>query len=1304
MKFFNLTPHTFLLVVLSLFVFSNTMYAQYSSPKFDQLTIEDGLSQSSVFSILEDSRGFMWFGTRAGGLNKYDGYSFTVYKHNDNDSLSISDNEIRALQEDLDGNIWVGTRNNGINKFDYDTGEFHKYLNNKTDSLSLPSNLIHCIYTDVYNEMWIGTDKGLVYYSKELDKFLTYEKDDLSQTAVKTIITSSVDSLAWVGTKTGLYLLDVKNHKTLKHFKHDKNNKISLTKDYVSALQIDKKGRLWIGLYDGGLNRLDNINSGVFKKYQHKKSDKKSLASDVIRKIHVGKDGTIWIATKSGLDELVPSEQDKAKPLFIHHKKDHEDERSISANSLYSFYEDSKGDYWIGTYTDGVNYIYNGPVKFENYSTYDNNFKGINNNVINVFFINGAETWIGTKGGGLNLYNKNTGKYNYFKYNKNNPKGVLSDNIKSILIDSDSLFWVGASRGLSLFNKEKNEFTPIIKDIDAISLEEGMSGELWIGTNKELIKLNKSNLSFKRYTSNQNNSKSLSSNNVNKVFKDSKGRIWIATKTGLNKYNRAEDNFTQYTNDYVDTSSISHSNVTSICEDINGNIWFGTYDGLNKYDENKGNFIHYGELNGLPGNVISNILSDDKGNLWITSNDILAVFNPEEDNNGTCIRNYDKRDGLQKGEFRLNAAYKSISGDMYLGGNNGYNKFNPSHVVDNVNIPKVAITDFKLFNKSIVENEEDKELVLQFRNSKSICLNYKQSVFTISFVALSYSSPSKNQFAHKMEGFDADWNYIGNKREATYTNLPAGDYVFRVEASNNDGVWNKEGAQLKITILPPWWETLWFKAFILLLLIAIIVGGYFYKINELKRQKEVLGEKVLERTSELQKANTKLEDSNEEILIQKESILLQNKELENQKCKIEKAYNNIETLSKIGKEITMSLSVEEIVEIAYQSLQLMMNVPVFSIGIYDEQKNELVFKGTKQLGETIPEYSYKLEDLARISVWCFRNQCEVLINDFEKEHHKFVSEIKDPLGGKLPSSLICIPLNVKGKKIGVISVQSHKKHLYTVYHQNIIQNIGIYTAIALDNAEAYDKIENQALSLIEQKTALEETNATKDKFYSILAHDLKNPLGAMVGFLEILKVNFSEYSDEKRISLIDYAFKSATSIKDLINNLLQWSQAQKGTMPFNPEMVDLRAVVDAEISLLTSMAENKEIELQLSFKPKEIVLRADKNMLSTVMRNIVSNAIKFSFHKSNIKIDIEDIGEEIKFQVIDSGVGIPKSFVDKLFRIDLNYKREGTAKEKGTGMGLALCKEFVDVHKGEIWAESEEGKGCTISFIIPKNL
>ncbi len=1285
------------------------MQAQHSSPKFDQLSIEDGLSQSSVFSILEDSRGFMWFGTRAGGLNKYDGYSFTVYKHNDKDSLSISDNQITALHEDPEGNIWVGTYNGGINRLDYESGKFYKYLEDSNDSLSLPSNVVNCIFSDANDGLWIGSGEGLLRYDKALDKFICDDKGDLKDAGVKAITSTSVDGIIWVGTKSGLYLYDIKNAVTLKQFKHSKEGVSGLNDDHVSALLLDRKGRLWIGLYTGGLNRLDGIESNTFRSYQYNSEDVRSLASNTIRGLHEDKNGTIWIATKSGLDQLIPREQDLENPSFIHHKESRLDERSISANSLYSIYEDSKGDFWLGTYTDGVNYLYNGAEKFKNYNTYDLNFNTINHNVINGFLVNGDETWIATKNGGLNLYHRKTDKFTYFKYDKNKPNSLLSNNVKSLFIDGNRNLWIGTGTGLSLFDRDKKEFIHIIKDVDVISIEEGLPGELWVGTNTHLIRLNSSDLSFHNNNKINADYKVLISGTINKVFKDTRGRIWVATKSGLHRYQRAEDRFVVYINDYFDNRSISHSNVTTICEDPNGNLWIGTYDGLNRYEETEDLFIHYGEEFGLPGNIITNILSDEKGTLWITSNDKLIRYAPDKPktNVGTGQVNpriYDFMDGLQKGEFRLNASYKSETGEMYLGGNNGYNQFHPDGVQDNANTPGVAITDFKLFNTSIFHSDDHQKLANQLIRSGSITLNHKQSVFRIAFVALSYNSPSKNHFAYKMDGFDADWSYIGNKREATYTSLPAGDYVFRVIASNNDGVWNKEGVLLNITILPPWWKTRLFVVFAILFGIFIIVGYYFYKINELKRQKNILEKNVTERTSELLEVNAELQIRHKEIVAQKEAILQQNKELEDQKHKIEKAYDNVKTLSQIGKEITMSLSVEGIIEIAYQSLQSMMEVPIFSIGIYDENTDSLVFKGTKNAGEIVPEFSYKLTNSARISVWCFNNQQEVLINDFEKEYHQYITDTQKPLAGMQSGSLICIPINVKGKRIGVMFVQSEKKYLYTVYHQNIIQNIGLYTAIALDNAKAYDQIEKQALNLIEQKAALEETNATKDKFYSILSHDLKNPLGTMVGFLEVLKMNFSDYDEKERVELLDHALTSSLMINDLINNLLQWSQAQKGTMPFNPEMVDLPTLVNGELSLLSSMAEKKEIALLLTFMPENIVMRADRNMLSTVVRNLVSNAIKFSFAKGKIYINVKETGKAIHFQIIDNGMGVPASVVDQLFRIDLDFRREGTAKEKGTGMGLALCKEFIDSHKGKIWAESEEGKGCTISFTIPKNI
>jgi signal transduction histidine kinase len=375
-----------------------------------------------------------------------------------------------------------------------------------------------------------------------------------------------------------------------------------------------------------------------------------------------------------------------------------------------------------------------------------------------------------------------------------------------------------------------------------------------------------------------------------------------------------------------------------------------------------------------------------------------------------------------------------------------------------------------------------------------------------------------------MEGFDRDWNYVKNKREAMYTNLEPGSYVFKVKASNNDGVWNEQGASIKVIVHPPWWETLWFRVFAVLLLFSIVVVVYYIRLHNLQKQKKILKQKVKERTTELEKAELELQVRNQKILKQNSNLRVQKKE-----------------------------------------------------------------------------------------------------------------------------------------------------------------------------------IELQAGELEIQKKRLEETNASKDKFFSILAHDLKNPFSTMIGFLEVLRDDYHEFPEEEKIEMIGIAHDSAKLILDLIENLLLWSRSQRGLMPCQPSKLDVASVIQKEVSLLKGMIEKKGIELKLRYQKPEMKILADENMLSMVIRNLVSNAIKFTNQNGEITIDVKDTGEATLFEISDSGIGIPKDVAGKLFHLTTNSSRLGTANEKGTGLGLVLCQEFITEHHGKIWVESEEGHGSSFFFTIPLN-
>lgn len=1129
----------YLTIVMLVYSSISCVIGQNQTLNISRLSVEEGLSQSSVMCIMQDSKGYMWFGTRAGGLNKYDGYDFKVFSYTENDTLGISGNEVISLLEDSKGYVWAGTRYTGLNRFDPQTEIFKQYHKKSNDTNSLKNNTVNAIFEDEYKTVWFGTNYGLCSYNYRNDNFHRVSDVFLSVLNIKVIHPSATKDNVWLGCKAGLFLCDLKNQRVLRKYELELDGASGTSDIEISAVFEDNKRRVWIGTKNNGLYRLDDWNNEIISaNFQYKSNDNSSLSSNKIRTIHQDKYGEIWIGTKKGLDQLSEEQQSLTQVDFEHNYIAEKNDVRLNQNSIFSFFEDKLGNFWVGTWSAGVSYLYRDARKFKKYSFIDAKSGGLNSNVVSAIAVSKTDVWVGTGGGGLNRLDKKTGKFTYYLADENNPNSLGSNNIKSILFDQIKGLWIGFYDGLQYFDIEKNKFQYFFKGEFVYSIEEGAADEIWVGTSSNLFKLNKKDFSYVTYRNINGDSTSLISNSINKIFKDSKGNIWIGTRKGLNKYQRSTDNFIRYTHRKNDKTSISHSHITSICEDKKGDIWIGTFSGLNKFDTTRKEFKHYGKEYGTSINIINNILIDDNGDLWFTTGKNLTRFTPDgyhfdsiQGGVSSNIRHYDAKDGLQGNQFNSNSSCKSEAGELYFGGYNGFNVFYPDSIADNFRLPDVYITDFKLFNKTVNTTSSNSPLTKSISHTKFIELDYRRSFIGFSFIAINYISPEKNQFAYILEGFDEDWNYIGNKREATYTNLPPGKYTFKVKAANNDGLWNEEPVAVSVTINPPWWQQWWFRVSAILFVVLVLYGYYMYKLNQLDRQKRVLKLMVMDRTRDLEHVNIKLAEKNRKISMQKESIIEQRDKLEVQKNKIVK----------------------------------------------------------------------------------------------------------------------------------------------------------------------------QAKKLRTQKNSLEKTNITKDKFYSLLAHDLKGPLTTLLGFLELLKINFDAYTLEKQKGSIAYAFSSARLMANLVEDLLQWSRLQRGLMPFSPENINLQLLMDSEMSLLGHMAQEKEVNIKVKLNIEQLEIVVDPNMLGAIIRNIVSNAIKFSRIGGEINIEIENIEDEIQWNITDEGIGIPESVIGKLFDVDLNFTRSGTANEKGTGLGLVLCKEFVELHKGRIWVQSTENKGSTFCFTVRNN-
>lgn len=1039
-----------MLILCILMMFFHKAFSQ-SNIQFDRISIEHGLSQSTIRCIIKDSKGFIWIGT-SDGLNKYDGYGFTTYKPDVNDPNSIVNNYIICLYEDRNGAIWIGT-SEGLSVFDHTTEKFKSYKSFINNSNEEYNHSVRVIKEDDAGNLWLGTDLGIIIFDKKNEKFTSITSDakhpDKKFTYIRDILIDNEDKIWFISEGNGLFCYNPIK-KIFTYFNQQPNNPFNISNNNLLCITKSRQDLFWIGSSEG-LFKFNPL-EGEAKLYSTTQGDEFRLSGDNIKDITEDDLGNLWITAK-GIDIV-----NLATKTITNYRNVPSDDKSLSHNNVNTIYRDPDGIIWVGTF-GGVNKYDRAKRKFKHFPPDPSNPNSLSHKYVWTFYIDkDGYLWIGTDRG-IDRYDKHTGIFTNYRNIPEDNTSISHNRVWNICGGRGDIIWLGTRNGLCKFNTKTgkckrffhNENDPAtIGGNDIRDLHMDKEDVLWIGLfGQGLDALNTKTEEIKHYKRDENDETSINQSQVWVIHEDTEGYIWTgAFEGGLNRFDRETEEFIAYTHDDNDPESIIYDNLMSIYEDSKGRLWIGTWGkGLDYFDSENNKFIHFTERDGLQNNVIYDILEDNEGNLWLSTNNGLSKFNPDK----KTFRNYTEEDGLQSNEFNGGAAYKAPDGQMFFGGIYGFNTFYPSDVKDNPVIPPIVITGFHILNNEIpIGALDDGRTILSksITETDEIVLTHVDYVFSFEFAALHYSSSKNVRYAYMIEGFEDKWNYTTEERRfASYTNLDAGQYVFRVKGTNGDGVWNENGTSIKITILPPYWETWWFRTIVILLILGIIYFVYRSRIEQVKRQKRELERQVKERTEEIRQKNAALEQQTEEIRAQRD--------------KIEEAFDNVKLLSEIGKEITGNLSVIGIIETAYQNINALMDASVFSIGIYNPHRNSIEFHGTMEKGERLPPYVHSVDDSNRISVWCFNNQREVFINDFRKEYVRYIKSIKPPTAGESPMSIIYLPLNFKDKKIGVITVQSFQLEAYTDYHIGILRNLAVYTGIALDNASTYDALERE---------------------------------------------------------------------------------------------------------------------------------------------------------------------------------------------------------------------------------------------------
>jgi ligand-binding sensor domain-containing protein/signal transduction histidine kinase len=832
-------------------------YSQPQRLQFNHLTPDEGLSSSTVTCILQDHKGFMWFGTY-NGLNRYDGISFMLYRNNSLDSTSLPHSLIWKIMEDHSGQLWIAT-GLGLSRYDWSKDLFVNYMNEKSSPLYGMNYGIQSITEDTLGNFWLGTTAGLVYFDRKNNRASTFKHDPQQQTSLSNDMVEDVfidsKNRLWISTRNGLNLW-VPESRTFKRFEYDKDVSGPSIRAHFLDIVEDRKGNLWIASLGRGLFRFipENIDKGTMNNYSHNAKNPHSISGDRILSLYVDSYDRLWIGTENkGLNLW-----DEEKKIFWKYQKDVYNPSGLNNNSIYAIFEDQTGIYWIGTFAGGINVLKYNSDAILYYRNLPGAPESLTHNSVTFFKEDHLERiWIGTDGGGLNLFDAASGRFQSFHSGNSN---LNSDAVLTIIEDSHDRLWIGTwAGGLNRFYPGTGRFQPFttqnsnIQENNIFLVTEDKKGRLWLGSFQSgLIEFNPSTNQFVNYTT-QNSG--LSHDLVVDVEVSPEEYLYIGTYYGFNIFNPETGEFKTYIYDPGNKESLSNNAINDILVENDTTVWIATFDGLNRFNPKRNIFTRFYEKDGLPDNVIKACVFDNSGYLWLSTNKGLGRFDPRSKQ----CKIFNKADGLQSNEFNFRSALRTRDGRIFLGGRKGFNVLYPEKIVENKNVPRVLITDFYIFNKPVKIGSPASPLKNHISEIDQMTLSYRQSVFTFGFAVMDFTVPEKNRYSFRMEGFEKEWNEVGTQRTATYTNLGPGKYTFRVKGSNNDGIWNQAGASIQITITPPFWKSSWFQAIISVMIISLLFLGYKVRTTRIRNLNLELEQRIKERTAELESTNKELE-------------------------------------------------------------------------------------------------------------------------------------------------------------------------------------------------------------------------------------------------------------------------------------------------------------------------------------------------------------------------------------------------------------------------------------------------------------
>ncbi|WP_303924751.1 sensor histidine kinase [Draconibacterium sediminis] len=1066
--------------------------------------------------IVQDDNGFIWIGTND-GLYCLKGNNLTSYLSGGTDSTSLYDNRIQKLFIDQSGVLWVISMR-GVCTYNPYLDNFNRILN----GFELEDDEFHqisVINQDQNNTIYIAVERSIYSIDQQQNKQeIIYHNPELRITDFLFDENNNI----WIASENrGLIYFNTTDG-TSKSFVAEKTDSRSISNNSIHDISYDRTSKLWIATYGGGINVLNT------KTLEITRYGTDNTYSDYVLSTYIDNQKNVWVCDLGGLRKY-----DKTSDTFVNIES-----LNSSGELIEEFpsqiLQDKQGNYWTVNALSGVGLRY--PAK--GISVYDENranfWHTINNNISVIAFDANNVCWIGNGNDGVDVFDFKNKQHWVYHSNLNDANSLGLGAVLCLYNDSKNRMWVGTNLGgLQCYDPENDNFITYMNDpSDSLSisnndirgLQEDADGNFWVITHgKGIDYFNYKEQKFYNYNVRKNG---LSNDWPFQLLLDSDENLWVATPSGISVLKKGDKKFKTYYHVPEYSNTIPNDYINCLFEDSKKRIWIGTFSGLCKYNPETDDFYRVDP--GFPVQNICSVEEDQNGNLWVGSVTGVTGFNPDTEK---LITNLDEADGLPPGRFKPGCSAKNAENVLFFGGDEGIAAFDPEKLVLNTEVTDVYISGIFLQHKKVEKFGENEMLEKSPLFIDEINLKHNQNTIGFEFSSTNYVDNVKNKFKYKLEGLEDDWIET-NHPDVTYNYLLHGNYVFRVIAANNDGVWNNEGASVKVEIQPPWWFSWWFISGIIIFLVFLVIVIFRYRVAMLKAEKHKLEELVQNRTKVLNDKNRLLE-------LQKEKLHEKNTLLNQQKQQIETQAN---------------------------------------------------------------------------------------------------------------------------------------------------------------------KIAEVAENLSQLNTELTTANATKDKLFSIIAHDLINPFNAILGFSDVLKEGHQSMDEENRMEIIKHIHESSHNAFDLLNSLLHWARSQDKKIEFKPERLNIAEIFSNVMVEVSSTALKKQIKIENKLENQELAIYFDRNMIMLILRNLLMNAIKFSNRESSIIINaVQTVEDTVLFSVKDFGVGMQPEYAAAIFSDDMNINvAEGTNGEIGVGLGLSLCKDFITNHNGDIWVESAPGKGSTFFFTIKR--